>query len=163
MEGMTTASRADDAAQRETGDLNALLSGDAHLQSQFDKLVSKALQTARGNWEREQGERDAQAEKARNEAFERELAKRESALRKRELRADAAAMLGARGLPSELIDCVDANSADTLEASVAKLERAFNTSVEAALRFKLSGSPPEDGGGRVSDSRLRRAMGLKTE
>lgn len=153
--------------QNQGGDapeLNTLLREDARLQSQFDRLVSKALTTARGNWEREHSASVAQTAQTLAADRERELEAREAAIRQRELRAQAAALLGARGLPGELADCVPLGDPDALEQSVGRVERAFRQSVDGALAARLAGAPPKSGdAGQAPNATLRRAMGLKTE
>lgn len=140
------------------GELSALLREDARLQSQFDRLVTKALNTARGNWEREHGNQPPAPDR------ERELEQRERALRQRELRAEAATLLQARGLPGELVDCVPLGDEGELEQSVSRVEQAFRQSVEGALATRLRGAPPKSGeGAPAPNNQLRRAMGLKTD
>ena len=96
-------------------------------QSEFDRRVSRALETARGKWaqetERKIERACAEAERlARMSGEERmahdfaqreaELAQREQSIVRRELRAQAARMLSERSLPPELADALNYESAE---------------------------------------------------
>lgn len=129
------------------GDLNALLAGDKALQSQFDKLMGKALETAKGNWQKEQNMTAEQLAEQKGREADEKLQKREAELTRRELRADALTLLGEKGLPASLIDCVALDSKDGMTASVAAAEKAFRASVDAEVAEKLKGTPPKAGGG----------------
>lgn len=144
-------------------ELTGLLRGDTRLQSQFDRLVTKALQTARGNWERERAAGGGEPSAAPDADRERALAEREAALRQREQRYEAASLLMARGLPGELADCVPPGDADALREGVERVARAFRQSVDGALRARLTGEPPKSADAAPQPSAaLRRAMGLRT-
>jgi len=146
----------------ETPDLNAMLAGDKGLQSQFDKLVGKALATAKAKWERE---KDMTAEQlAEEKAREREaaLSTREQALHRKELRAEAMGMFGEKGIPVELIDCVSLADAESMATSVAKAESAFRKAVDRAVRDKLTGVPPQGSRGQAAYmAQFRAAAGIK--
>ncbi|MEG0996979.1 MAG: DUF4355 domain-containing protein [Clostridia bacterium] len=146
----------------EGAELSALLAGDTALQSQFDRLVNKALKTAHGNWEQERSDALAQAGGQQATEAERRLAQREQTLAQRELRADAATLLGERELPAELLDCVNLQGAEEMRKSVERMEGAFRASVDRAVESRLRGATPKGGGtGGAYDAQMRRAMGLK--
>ncbi|MEA5017022.1 MAG: DUF4355 domain-containing protein [Candidatus Limiplasma sp.] len=147
-----------------TADLNALLAGDKALQSQFDKLVSKALDTAKSRWEAEKNMTAEELARQRAGEREAELAAREEALIRRELRASALGLLGERGLPVELIDCVSVADEDAMLNSLEKAEKAFRGAVNQAVAQRMRGSAPQAAQGNAQAERLaavRAAAGLK--
>ena len=147
-----------------TADLNALLAGDKALQSQFDKLVSKALDTAKNRWEAEKNMTAEELARQRAGEREAELAAREEALIRRELRASALGLLGERGLPVELIDCVSVADETAMLNSLEKAEKAFRGAVNQAVAQRMRGSAPQAAQGNAQAERLaavRAAAGLK--
>lgn len=124
-------------------DLNALLKADKAMQSQFDKLMSKALETAKGKWQQEQSMTAEQLAAARLAEQEGTLTKREQELNRRELRATALGTLGEKGLPASLIGCVALESEEAMAQSLAEAEKAFRASVDAAVKARLKGDTPK--------------------
>lgn len=151
---------------------------DKKYQSEFDKRVTKALETAKSKWETEKA---TELENAKTEAeklakmnaeqkakYEEdkkvaELEKREKDITTRELKAQAYETLAEKNLPKELIGTLNFESAETCNASMEAVEKAFQSAVEKAVNEKLRGSEiPKGGQGNVStDSALRTAFGLK--
>lgn len=133
---------------------------DKTYQSEFDKRVSKALETAKGKWE---SDYQSKLEEAKTEAeklakmnadqkvqYEQqkqmsELEKREKDITTRELKATAYETLAEKGLPKELIEILNYADADACNKSIEAVEKAFQTSVEKAVNEKLRGSntPPK--------------------
>ena len=122
-------------------------------QSEFDRRVSRALETARGKWAqetrkqvesaREEAARTAYAEdEARISAREAELNARESGIMQRELRADAARMLQERGLPGELMQALDLSSGERVQASMDAAETAFRRAVQSGVEARMRGVVP---------------------
>lgn len=143
-------------------DLNALLAGEPALQSQFDRLVTKALGTARAKWQREQTMTATELVSQQQQEREAHLAEREQALALRELRAQALSALGERSLPLELGDCLDYTDQAQLEKSLGRAERAFRSAVDQAVAQRMSGPIPKGGeGGSTHALQVRQAMGLK--
>lgn len=151
------------AEQEKPADLNTLLKGDKTLQSQFDKLVSKALDTAKSKWQQEQSMTAEQLAAAKLKEQEDGLTQREAELARRELRATALGTLGEKGLPVSLIDCVALDSEEAMKDTLEKAEKAFRSSVDAAVKDKLKGGTPKDtgGGGDAYTAQMRAALGLK--
>lgn len=136
---------------------------DKTYQSEFDKRVAKALETAKGKWETEH---QAKLEAAKTEAekmaamnekqkadYERDkqlkaLEQREREITTRELKATAYETLAEKGLPKELADILNYTDADQCKASIDAVEKAFQMSVEKAVNEKLRGNnhPPKSGG-----------------
>ena len=82
-------------------------------QSEFDRRVSKALETAKSNWESEVANKISEAEKLarmnaeqkaqyEREQAERKLAEREAVITRKELRLTAIDALAQKGYPIEL-------------------------------------------------------------
>ncbi|MEA5016127.1 MAG: DUF4355 domain-containing protein [Candidatus Limiplasma sp.] len=131
-------------ADPKPANLNALLAGDKALQSQYDKLVSKALDTAKGKWE---AERNLTAEQlAEQKAKEKEaaLAEREVELTRRELRAAALEQMSTKGMPPELIDAISLADEESMAKSLEQAEKAFRAAVDKAVKDKLKGGAPKD-------------------
>ena len=153
---------------------------DAKHQAEFDRRVQKALETAKGNWEKDKA---AEMEAAKQEAArlakmtadekaeherqkrEKDLTDREKAVTVRELKAEALSILAEKGLPSGLADVLDYADADKCKASIEAVEKAFQQSVEASVNEKLKGKPPKGGGGDggmdPNLAAIRKSMGLK--
>lgn len=141
--------------------LNALLKENASLQSQFDKAISKALNTARSNWDKEHAEGQRTGQTAAEQ--EQALHEREQALIMRERRADATRTLESKGLPTELAECLRYEDDESMSQSLAALERAFDVQVQKAVGERLRGMPPKGGGHAAYASQMRAALGLKQQ
>lgn len=134
---------------------------DKAYQAEFDRRMSKAIDTAKAKWDKEAEEKADEAaklakmtadEKAKHESEKREkaLADREAAVAKRELTAEAISQLTEKGLPAELAKCLDYSSADNCKASMEAVEKAFGAAVDAAVNERLKGSVPKFGAPSVS-------------
>lgn len=151
---------------------------DKKYQSEFDKRVAKALETAKGKWETdyqakiEEAKTEAQKlakmnadQKAQYEAQKKldELTKREKEITTRELRATAYETLAEKNLPKELVDILNYSDAESCNKSIESVEKAFQSAVEKAVNDKLrGGNPPKGGQGKIdNDAALRAAFGLK--
>ena len=134
---------------------------DKKYQSEFDKRVAKALETAKGKWETdyqakiEEAKTEAQKlakmnadQKAEYEAQKKldDLAKREKDITTRELKAQAYETLAEKGLPKELVDILNYESAENCNTSIEAVEKAFQSAVEKAVNEKLRGGNPPKGG-----------------
>lgn len=126
-------------------------------QSEFDRRVSRALETARGKWAKETEERirreceaaEARARMTGEERMAHDFAEREARLEAREkeitgreLRAEAMRLLQERGLPSELADAVNYGSAENLQESMDAVESAFRMAVQSGIEQRLRGNAP---------------------
>lgn len=127
-----------------------------NFQSEFDKRVTKAIETSKAKWDEEaKAEKEEAAklakmnaeEKARHEHEKREkaVAEREAAVAKRELTAEAISQLSEKGLPVTLADCLNYTNAEECKKSMEKLEKAFNSAVEKRVNDMLRGTPPKAG------------------
>lgn len=137
-------------------DFNALMQEKA-FQSEFDRRVSRALETARSKWAQEtkqqveQARSEAEAlarmnsqERAAHEFAQRSarLDEREQAILGRELRAEASQQLQSRGLPTELVGIVNCSSPEGMQASLDTVEQAFRSAVQRGVEDRLRGSVP---------------------
>lgn len=152
---------------------------DKKYQSEFDKRVAKALETAKGKWE---ADYQTKVEEAKTEAEKlakmnaeqkakyaedkrlAELEKREKDITTRELRATAHETLAEKGLPKDLIDILNYSDAENCNKSIEAVEKAFQSAVQKAVNEKLRGKQDPKGGQGIQgsvDAALRAAMGLK--
>ena len=153
-----------------------ILGQDKAYQSEFDKRVAKAQQTAiqneRAKWEADaKAKADEAAKLAQMQADEKleyerkkredELNKREADITRRELRAEAITQLTAKGLPAELADILDCTSAENCKKSMEAAEKAFNKAVEKATNAKLKGTPPKTGGNNQPEDAFLAGLGAK--
>lgn len=135
---------------------------DKSMQSEFDRRIDKAIETAREKWQTEHEEKleraKTEAEKlakmnaeqrAEHERQQREdeLAKREADITRRELRASTIDELVEKGLPISLADIINYTDADSTKASIEAVEKAFRQAVEDGVNERLKGNPPRGGGG----------------
>ena len=126
-------------------------------QAEFDRRVSKALETSRSKM---QADIDEKIQAARTEAEklakmnseqkaqyekekrEKELADREASITKRELAATAKEQLAEKGLPLSLADVLNYSSAEACAASIDAVGKAFQEAVEKAVTERLAGGKP---------------------
>lgn len=146
-------------SERETSpaqDFDALLR-ERDFQSEFDRRISRALETARGKWAQETERRieraRAEAEKLARMSGEERMAhdlalreaalnEREGAIARRELRAEAAKLIAERRLPPELADALCYESAESVNASLDAAERAFQSAVQCGVEERMRGRLP---------------------
>lgn len=121
--------------------------------AEFDKKLKQALQTAQTEWETQQQEKITEAEKlkkmnadekAKYELDKRakELDKKEKDITTRELKAQAYETLAEKNLPKELIDALNFSDAETCNASIEAVEKAFQNAVKKAVDDRLRSKPP---------------------
>lgn len=134
---------------------------DKSYQSEFDKRVAKALETAKSKWETEKA---TELENAKTEAEKlakmnaeqkakyaeekrlAELEKREKDITTRELKAQAYETLAEKNLPKELIGTLNFSDAEQCNKSIEAVEKAFQSAVEKAVNDKLRGGNTPKGG-----------------
>lgn len=121
--------------------------------AEFDKRLKQAIQTAQTEWETQQQEKTTEAEKlkkmnadekAKYEQDKRmkELDKREKDITTRELKAQAYETLAEKKLPKELINTLNFSDAETCNASIEAVEKAFQSAVQKAVEDRLKGTKP---------------------
>ena len=130
---------------------------DRDFQSEFDRRISRALETARGKWAQETRQKIEQARREEQQIArlnnderisqeyavrEAELVKRENLLFERELRAEAVKMLNERGLPPELAGAINYSSEESMKNSMETAELAFRAAVQSGVEQRMRGSVP---------------------
>ena len=147
-----------------------VLKSDKAYQSEFDRRLAKAQETAKQKWEADaKAQADEAAKLAKMKADEKveyerqkrekELNDREAAIIKRELHAEAVAQLTEKGLPAGLADILDLTGAENCKKSMEAVEKAFNEAVEKAFNEKLKGQTPRTGGGKQSEDAFLAGLG----
>ena len=149
--------QAETAAAETAVTLDDVLKSDKTKQAEFDRRVTKALETARSKWAEEEAVKleavKTEAEKLakmnaeqkaehERQKREKELTERETLLAQRELRTEAAGTLADRGLPKELIDSVNLRDADSCRKSIDSLETAWRAAVQSGVEERLKGKTP---------------------
>ena len=138
--------------------------------------IGKMLSAERSKWEAEQEAKENEAKKLAKmnadekqkyqlDQREQELADREKAIARKELTAEAKAMLSERDLPVELVNVVDLTSAETVSQSVAVLQKSWEQAVQKGVQEKLKGKAPINHAPTVNDELTVeefRAMGYKS-
>lgn len=121
--------------------------------AEFDKRLKQALQTAQTEWETQQQEKITEAEKLKKmnadektkyelDKRAKELDKKEKDITTRELKAQAYETLAEKNLPKELIDALNFSDAETCNASIEAVEKAFQNAVKKAVDDRLRSKPP---------------------
>ncbi len=156
-EETTSETGAEETKTNENKSFDDFLEENKDFQSAFDSRVTKAIETAKKNWEKaknkelEDARTEAQKlakmsadEKAEHERQkrEKELKERENALMARELKQGAKDLLIEKKLPVEFSDLIHYTDAETTKSQIEKLETAFNSAVEAKVNERLKGKTP---------------------
>ena len=136
-------------------------------QADVDKIISERLRKEQVRFEKKLENEKLEAEKlAKMKKDERveyetqkklaELEERERAIQERELKAEAYNILAQKGLPKELADILNYSDAETCNASIDAVEKAFQVAVEKAVNEKLKGNTPKS----PSDTTSQQAFGF---
>ena len=115
--------------------------------------IGKMISAERSKWEAEQEAKENEAKKLAKmnadekqkyqlDQREQELADREKAIARKELTAEAKAMLSERDLPVELVNVVDLTSAETVSESITSIKKAWEESVQKGVSERMKGSAP---------------------
>jgi uncharacterized membrane protein YqiK len=123
-------------------------------QADVDKMITARLERERKKYEAEKEEAAKLAkmnaeQKAEYAAKKREedLTAREKAIQEKELRYTALGILEENKLPSQLIDCLNLSSADSCNAGIEALKKAWPAAITAAVDARLKSDPPKYSGG----------------
>ena len=141
------------ASENNTPSFDDVLGQNRAYKAEYDKRVKEALQAAQTEWETQQQEKITEAdklkkmnadEKAKYELDKRakELDKKEKDITTRELKAQAYETLAEKNLPKELIDALNFSDAETCNASIEAVEKAFQNAVKKAVDDRLRSKPP---------------------
>lgn len=115
--------------------------------------IGKMLSAERSKWEAEQEAKENEAKKLAKmnadekqkyqlDQREQELADREKAIARKELTAEAKAMLSERDLSVELVNVVDLTNAETVSESITSIQKAWEESVQKGVSERMKGSAP---------------------
>lgn len=133
--------------------------------AEFGKAIAAEVAKARASWEAEQaeaiekakseGERLAKLtkdERAKEEEAKRiqAIEERERALAIKEMRVATQTLLSEEGLPSEFIDFVIDETAESTKEKIGTLRQIFDKAVEARVDERLTQKAPRKGTGPVS-------------
>lgn len=132
-----------------------LLKTNPTFQSEFDRRVTQALQTARQSWEETQAEEIDEAKKlekmtqAQREAYlfnkeKEKFEKDKAAFAADQMKVACANELIKRGLPSSFVDYLSADTADATNERINAFEKAFNEAVSQFTNDRMRGNPPKD-------------------
>ena len=133
--------------------------GDKEYQREFDKRVSKALETAKTNWQKDYEakleEQKSEAEKLakmnaeQKMAYEKEQSDKraleaEAKLNAYELKDQALTLAKEKGLEISLLDMIDftREKAETVQGKIENLKTIFDKAVEKAVNEKLREDTP---------------------
>ncbi len=126
-------------------------------QAEFDRRVQQAINTALANQkskyealmddklsEAEKLARMTKEEKAQylQQKREKELTEREAAITRKELTAEAKNVLAEKKLPVGLADVLNYTDADSCNASIGVVVKAFQEALETAVEERLKGGTP---------------------
>lgn len=125
-------------------------------QSEFDKRVAKALESAKTKWDAEEKARAEEAEKVakmkaeekaeyERKKAEKLLADREAAVTKRELKAGAIDILVERELPVEIAELLDYSDVNARDTTLEKTVEAVNKIAEKIAISRQRGAVPKSG------------------
>lgn len=152
------------------------LKGDGN-QAEFDRRVQKAVNTAvtkaQQKWQALTDDKLSEAEKLAKmtkeekaqymqKKKEKELSDREAAITRKELMAEAKNTLAEKKLPAGLAEVLNYTDADACNQSIAAVEKAFQSAVEAGVQERLKGGKPPktppDGGNSDLETQIAEAM-----
>lgn len=132
------------------------------MQAEIDRRVTAALkkQQKKSDEKIKEAERLAKMnaeEKAQYELDQREkrIAEKEQELALAENKAECAKILANKGISTDLVDFVVDADADTMQANIKLLEKAFKESVKSEVEKRLASDPPKGGGGFSADGMTR--------
>ena len=141
------------ATENNTPSFDDVLGQNKDYKAEFDKRLKQALQTAQTECESQKQEKITEAEKLKKinadekakyeqDKRSKELDKREKDITTRELKAQAYETLAEKNLPKELIDALNFSDAETCNASIEAVEKAFQNAVKKAVDDRLRSKPP---------------------
>lgn len=147
---------------------------DSKNQAEFDRRVSKALETAKTSFENQKQAAITEALKLQKmteeqkfsyeqQQAQKQLAEKEAELTRRELKLNAINALTEKDLPVDLVDSLSYDSKESYEKSMARVTKAFEKAVSKAIDARLRQPPPKAGDQNPGDAMaaIRAAAGLK--
>lgn len=135
---------------------NELLASNKDYQSEYDRLVAKALKTAKEKWEQDKIDEQDEAKKlekmtaAQRESYllakdKEQFAKDKAAFNAERMKVACANELVKRGLDSSFADYLTAETAEKTNERLDAFEKAFTDAVSKATNNKMrGGNPPKE-------------------
>ncbi|MGQ2287187.1 DUF4355 domain-containing protein [Leuconostoc suionicum] len=125
--------------------------------SEVDKRIAKALETAKSKWNEEKQDEINRAEQlakmsaeerkeAEDKAKAESLEKREKELNMREYRYEAKHQLEENGLPVSFVDMVLSDDPTITKNNITAVKSEFDKAIEVAVTERLKGKTPQVGG-----------------
>jgi hypothetical protein len=139
------------------------------IEAESDRKLAKALEKKQKEWEKtlEQRIEDARKETERlaklseKERKEEEISKREKDLearildlQRKELKADAVAVLSEKSLPTSFADYLLAEDAEKTLANINEFKTVFDNAVNEAVKGKLRQETPKTGGTSLNNKNV---------
>lgn len=142
-----------DTQSDKTVDVESNSGSEKHERTFTRAEIGKMLSAERSKWEAEQEAKENEAKKLAKmnadekqkyqlDQREQELADREQAIARKELTAEAKAMLSERGLPVELVAVVNLSNAEAVTKSVASIQKTWEDAVQKGVSDRMKGSAP---------------------
>lgn len=135
---------------------------DKYYQSEFDKKVAKALETARKKWEKELEEKRTEAEKlAKMNAEEKHKYELEKAIKEKEeaiaklnayeLKEQAIKIANEKELPISLLNVIDytKEDAESIKTKIDEIEVVYKQAIQSGINDRMKEKTPKtvvDGG-----------------
>lgn len=127
---------------------------DALVQSEADKRVNQALQRKEREINRKLTEAEKLAKMSEEDQLrykldqkEKELAAKESEFALKENKIEAMKVLSERNLPTELVEFVLTDDAETMLENITTMEKIIKNVVNAEVKSKIQGQSPRTGSG----------------
>lgn len=128
---------------------------DKAYQSEFDKKIAKALETAKTKWQEDNEAKQNEAQKLakmkddektkyEKEKVEKELATLKGQLNSKNLKEEATKIASEKGVPIQYLDLVDFSkeTAESINSKIDAIETARKTDIEKYLNTKLKEKAP---------------------
>lgn len=129
---------------------------DKYYQSEFDKKVAKALETARTKWEKEAEEKRTEAEKlAKMDADEKHKYQLEQANKEREdalaklnayeLKEQAIKIASEKELPISLLNVIDyrKENAESIKTKIDEIEVVYKQAIQTGINDRMKEKTPK--------------------
>lgn len=139
-----------------------LLKENKDYQSEFDKKIAKALETARTKWEKEAEEKRTEAEKlAKMDAEEKHKYELEKAIKEKEeaiaklnayeLKEQAIKIANEKELPISLLNVIDytKETAESIKTKIDEIEVVYKQAIQSGINDRMKEKTPKtvvDGG-----------------
>lgn len=127
---------------------------EAEFQAEVDRRVTSAMKKAEKKSQEKVKEAEKLAKMDADEKLRYELEQREKVIEQKEKdlalaenKAECGKILASKGISVDLVDFVVDVDADTMQANINSLHKAFMASVKAEVEKRLASNSPKGGGG----------------